>query len=727
MQKRERIVPVKIKMLFLLMGIMLLMGCDKEVMSYDEAPLETYEISVGETPIAEYTIFCDSTLADSAVLLQKYIYNVTGNVLAISEEEPEGRYIQIVANEELTKEKIEITDGYISIQVSGAETADEAIYIFANTYLGYAFAGEEREWILQTADYINIPENVVTAEEPWMPEREPIVCLWKTDDARGLYSSDNVSLKCDILSYSDEQLYEYVKMVKHCGFTGIQVTDMCSAWAGYGGYEFVHQRLRFIADAAHSLGMNFTLWVWGAEFNGYGWVDDTVVYQGDSSKYKYARECPEVVATFEKYYSIYAELADCSDRVIMHFNDPGNLPDSGDIGYFADMFRTMCYERNPDINFGINCYTQEIDLKKMEEFTGSDITVYFTAARDVEERESRRSYYQWADDLDMEVGVWSWNLCEMEIDQIAEMNVNANIIAQTYQYSRANEDVIKPEYWSEMDSYHMLNMFSLYVAGQLLQNPDSDPQIALIDCSVRVVGPEYAKDLAEVLDIIQDARSGDSWGEFKYGYPEYLRTSDEYPAEEILSRCNAAIPKLEEMIEADLEENSIPMAISTTDLLSLILPHLVQIRDFAQFRVDLELLEAEALNGADKETLAIRLEEIYTPVKEYNAIIGAWGQPEANAQYELVCDFCSRNGIDVPHDPVFDYYRKERVYGEMVASQKKEQGCYKVAKTEAFQWGKAYGAEETARLVDLLIEDGLLLEDENGLVYLSNWENYLYR
>lgn len=725
MQKSGRTVPVKWKMLFLVIAGLLLIGCDKEVMSYDEAPLEMYDISVGKTPISEYTIFCDSTLEESAILLQKYIYNVTGNVLTISETEPDGRYIQIATNEELTKEKIEITDGYITIQTSGAETADEAIYIFANTYLGYAFAGQEREWILQTADYINIPENVTMAEDPWMPEREPIVCLWKTDDARGLYSSDNVSLKCDILSYSDEQLYEYVKMVKHCGFTGIQVTDMCSAWAGYGGYEFVHQRIRFIADAAHSMGMNFTLWVWGSEFNGYGWIDDTVVYEGDSSKY--ARECPEVVATFDKYYSIYAELADCSDRVIMHFNDPGNLPDSGDIGYFADMFRSMCYERNPDINFGINCYTQEIDLAKMKEFTGSDITVYFTAARDEEERESRRSYYQWADDLDMEVGVWSWNLCEMEIDQLAEMNVNANIIAQTYQYSRANEDVVKPEYWSEMDSYHMLNMFSLYVAGQLLQNPDSDPQIALIDCSVRVVGPEYAKDLAEVLDIIQDARSGDSWGEFKYGYPEYLRTSDEYPAQEILDRCNAAIPKLEEMIAADLEENSIPMAISTTDLLSLILPHLVQIRDFAQFRVDLAALEAEALNGADQETLAVRLDEIYTPVKEYNAIIGAWGQPEANAQYELICDFCSRYELEVPHDPVFDYYRKERVYGEMVASQKKEPECYKVAKTEAFQWGKAYGEEETARLVDLLIADGLLLEDENGFVYLSNWENYLYR
>ena len=70
----------------------------------------------------------------------------------------------------------------------------------------------------------------------------------------------------------------------------------------YGGYEFVQQRIRFMADAAHSLGMKFTLWVWGAEFTGYGWVDDTVEYF-DYSKYVYSYEDPKALATFEKYYA----------------------------------------------------------------------------------------------------------------------------------------------------------------------------------------------------------------------------------------------------------------------------------------------------------------------------------------------------------------------------------------------------------------------------------------
>lgn len=709
-----------------LAGICVLAGCEKETASFSTKETKTeYEIWVGEVPIDEYSVVGKASLQEEAVLLQNYIYGISGVTLPIAKRETDRKNLILSTDSHLEQIQIEIEDGEISILAPDKQQLKEAVYVFANTYLGYAFAGEERESILQTTEQIRIPENVMTESEAWMPEREPIVCLWKTDDARGIFSDDNVSMKSDVLTYSDEQLYEYVKMMKHCGFTGIQVTDMCSAWANFSGYEFVHQRLRYMADAAHSMGMKFTLWVWGAEFNGYGWVDDTVVYY-DYYKTPYSRECPEAVATFEKYYTIYAELADCSDRIIMHFNDPGNLQDSGDIGYYAAMFRDMCREKNPEIDFGVNCYTQQIDLAAMKEFTGEDVTVYSTIPHNEEELQQMWNFRQYARDLGLKVGVWSWNLGEMEIDQIAEMNVNAKLIAESYRHTRTLDEMVKPTYWSEMDSYHMLNLFSLYVEGHLLQNPDMDPQAVLQECAVRVVGEEYAPDLLEVLNIIQDARTGDSWKEFKYGYPEYLRTSDLYPAQDILTRSEAAIPKLQAMIDADLKENTIPMAISTKELLSLILPHLVQIRDFAQFRVDLADLEEKA-SGMEKEVLAENLREIYTPIQEYNVIIGAWGQPEANAQYELVIKFCATYELDVPHDPVFDYYRKQRVYGEMIAFQKKTTDCYKAVKETLFQGGNAYGAEETARLTNLLIEDGLLLEDEDGLVYLSNWENYRYR
>ena len=71
--------------------------------------------------------------------------------------------------------------------------------------------------------------------------------------------------------------------------------------------------------------MKFTLWVWGAEFSDFGWVDTEAEYTYAEQGYSCARENPGVVATFEKYYDIYAQMADCCDRVIGHYYDPGNL------------------------------------------------------------------------------------------------------------------------------------------------------------------------------------------------------------------------------------------------------------------------------------------------------------------------------------------------------------------------------------------------------------------
>ena len=53
-----------------------------------------------------------------------------------------------------------------------------------------------------------------------------------------------------------------------------------------------------------------------------------------------------------------------------------------------------------------------------------------------------------------------------------------------------------------------------------------------------------------------------------------------------------------------------------------------------------------------------KLEEIYEPIPEYNCIIGMWGQVEARAQYELLEEYCAENGLNVPEDPIFKYYRK---------------------------------------------------------------------
>ena len=92
-------------------------------------------------------------------------------------------------------------------------------------------------------------------------------------------------------------------------------------------------------------------------------------------------------------------------------------------------------------------------------------------------------------------------------EQLAQMNFNMEIIRNVYQTAREYDYIAKPTYWSEMDSYHVLNVFSLFCAGQLLQDPDMPSEELYEMISVAAVGPEYAADFAEMLSIIQDARS----------------------------------------------------------------------------------------------------------------------------------------------------------------------------------------------------------------------------
>ena len=677
------------------------------------------DVKIGDTPISEYRIWFNTGAGEAARTLKKYIDSESGTDIKTSFGKPTANCIYVCKAK--GNKGIKIEDGIITISGSDSSECLEEVYVFANMYLGYAFAGEEREHILENVSYSNIPKNVRFVSEPWMSNREPIVCLWKTDTVRGIYTDRNISLKSELMMYSDDELYQYVKMMKALGFTGIQVTDMCSTWAQYGGYEYVQGRIRFMADAAHSLDMKFTLWVWGAEFNGYGWVDKSVKYIDYSHLSQEDEEC---IATFEKYYSIYAQLADCSDRVIMHFNDPGNLYSSKDIGYFAEMFRQKCIAINPDIDFGLSCYRHDNNIDEIKEYLPKGTMIYSGVAHTEEEQESYKKYSDWIATREYRRGVWSWNLAEMEIDQLAEMNVNAKVIAETYRLTREAGEIVAPEYWSEMDSYHVLNVFSLYCSGNLLQDTTLNEDELLREASVAIVGNDYSDTMYECLNIIQDARSGEHWNDFKIKDSKgYILLSDNYPAEDLIKRCNEVIPKMQELSEKELNNNTIPLPIPTSELIELIIPHLEQIRRYAEFRVALDKGEDMLKSNSDKDALQKYINNIYTPIPTYNTITGCWGQVEARAQCILLASFCEKAGIDMPHDDSFDDYRKKRIIGEMIAIQENTDSQHVFGKRDGYQLGFAYGPDETERLINELVEEGLLIENSDGNVHLNNWDS----
>lgn len=682
------------------------------------------DIKVGDADLAEYTIAYDSKKAlDACELLQYYVQQTSGDLLQITaDNKAEGKRILLQLDKKLGAQEryCEITEGNICFTAGSDAALEEEVYLFANVYLGWMYAGTEKERISALPSVLHIPDNVVK-KEAWMEEREAIVTLWNLNHARGTYLDSDVSTKTNILDFTEEQIYEYVKMLKYCGFTGVQATEMCSTWAATDGYEAGHEKLRMMAEAAHSMDMKFTMWVWGSEFADCGWVDDDVMFFYQSGDF--ARNDPDVQAVFEKYYDIYAELADCCDRVIGHFHDPGNLPYSEDVAYYATILRDKCLAVNPDIDFGVSCWVDIYDKTVLVQSLGNDVTLYECGWR--ADPETYTAFRTHVKNLGCRLGTWAWNTCEMETDQLAQMNFNLEIIRSVYQTARQYDAVMKPSYWSEMDANHVINVFSLYCAGQLLIDPDTPSEDIYEQIATATVGPEYADTFAELLSIIQDARSGYSYDTYTWSSENYILKSDDYPAEEILQRCRKVLPILDEMIEKDIESYSLPLPISLNDLLQLIRPHLLQIQDFAGFRLDLEKLEKDYAKGMDAEVLTKRLYEISDPVKNYNTVIGAWGQVEARAQYEMVTEFCKNAGVEVPMHAAFQKERKDRILAYIIERQMEHDEPY-VVEEPYYQLGLAYGTEETVRLVQEMVDEGLLIRAGEGKVYLENWENYKY-
>ena len=706
----------------LLVLAMMLASCGGGSKAEEEKPVKNAKeaVYIGDVPIGEYRIVTSGAGASNAAkVLQSYIEKTCGATVSISSGKADGydHFIRILTDKELETAHTAISGGNVTIEAPDkAGIADETL-VFINSYLGWMYAGTEKETVSDEKSVLHIPTDV-DDEGAWIKEREAIVTLWNTSIVRGNSYNENTSTKTDILTYSDEEIYEYVKMLKWCGFTGVQVTDMCASWVATSGVDFVQQRLRTMADAAHSMGMKFTLWVWAANFDEFGWVDETVTY--DKGGYEFQYQNPDVVATFEKYYDIYASLADVTDRMICHFYDPGKLDTADDVGFFSKMLMDKVHAVNPDIDFGISCWIDAFDVGVILSYTGTDVTIYEGNLQSDGgiDGSVRNKAYTFATRL----GTWSWNTCGMEVDQLAMMQYNPHIIKATYDQMRQYDDIMVPSYWSEMDSYHILNVFSLYCAGQLLKNPDRDLAELTREVSLASVGPEYAESFADALLLLEKARSGEGWDTYWWKSEDYVLLSDDYPAEEILAECKRIIPELEKMVSEGVEGYCMPTPVSMTDVIKMMIPHLRQIEEFATFRSEFDKLKAEALKGENLASLSKRLYDIATPVHEYNTVMGVWGQPESRAQRILVLDLCDETGLEVPIYPAYDAVRKERIYNALCMQQK---GKTEPVSTWTYSAKIAYHTEEQ-RLIDELIAEGRFTADEGIWFHLTDWQDYIY-
>ena len=563
--------------------------------------------------------------------------------------------------------------------------------------------------------------------DPWIAEREATLCTWKFDYNRGYISNMSVSLVNDFMCLSERQIKNYAKMIKECGFTGIQAMDICAAWRASGGWENVHDKLKTLADACHEIGLDFTLWCWAAEFSGHGWTEPDAVYRSADGT-KPACEDERVLRLFNKYYDIYADLAPYSDRVIAHFFDPGNLTDMKSIIYFLKLLYGKFKEKNPGVKIAVDTWgCPEGYPQALVDAGLGDVMLMELPFLPVWRQPGKRTAFrEGVKKLGCGLGSWGWYTADMEIDQLAMMTVNNRVLKDVFNQTRAQADhVMTPGYWSETDSYHILNFFSLYAAGHLLTDPDDDPD-RLLRASVRAVtgkNETSERRLLSVLELIRDARSGDSWNTYWWTEPGYVLKH--YDHESILSRADGAIDALKALTDGPEPEDGIPFPITRRQLYRLIMPHLYQIKQYAQVCRGLAELDSMKKNGAGREELQTKVDELPCEIPEYNCVTGLWGQPEARAAFELTAGFCRDNGLKPPsRSAASRYTQKRRIVDRLAVEQRGKDHAVCVPAT--FYEGGAIGAGYSAELINELTAEGVMKENGDGTYCLAEWKNYIF-
>lgn len=558
--------------------------------------------------------------------------------------------------------------------------------------------------------------------DPWIAKREACVCLWKPDYVRGFINNMNTSLLVDFSVFSDRQLEAYAKMMKACGFTGVQVTDMCSAWRPSGSPEFFHDRLRVFADALHRNGMEFTLWCWAAEFNGHGWHDEDVVYPEAGRR---ASDDPRIIAAFDKYYEIYALAAPFCDRVIAHYFDPGRLSDIDDVLFFLRRFSDKFRAVNPSVKIGVDTWGSPSDFPDRLVEAGFDdiMLMELPFLPGWRENGKRARFREGVKRLGCELGSWGWYTCEYETDQRPYLCVNNRVIADVYKQTREQADhVMVPSYWSEMDAYHVLNFFSLYAAGHLLTDPDADPDELLADSAALVAGNDGdAKKLLYVLETVRDARSGDSWDTYWWTEPGFaLRKTD---ASDISERAARSLTFLEDMTDRRLDEAKVPLPLKAWQIFRLMLPHLEQIRQFADFRLGYAGMCDLYDRCGDCEEVREKMKTLSVPINEYNCITGLWGQPEADEQLAMLREFSARTGIAIPGYPPRDFLFKNRFVQLLSVMQRSSPGKRVWVNDLFYESANGIGADYARYIVGELVREGVFLRNEEGKVGLVNYDD----
>lgn len=559
-------------------------------------------------------------------------------------------------------------------------------------------------------------------EHPWIPSREVSLCPWESYNVRGDYTNPHAALQPNIYRYSQRQMDAYMKMLVQMGYTGVQFIDSCYSWHLYGSAEAFHEVLIRMMLSARNAGLKTTLWVWAAFFSGHAWCDPEMIYTPSEGNTAFSD--PAVRACFEKNYNLYAELAPYTDMLIGHYFDPGMLTSNDDIiAYFkllAGKFRAV----NPNVKLCVDTWGCPDGYP--EALAASDLgqcLILEQPSPSAWPGDSRARFRRRLRENGFQVGMWGWYTCEYETDQMAAMYVNGHVLKDRYLAIRAEGDaILKPVYWSEMDAGHLYNLFSLYAAGQLLIDPERDPDELLWECVSAIWQDDIAEGMYDALKTIGDIRSGDCWETYWWTCEAFRWGTGDDVSD--LVRVEEGIRWVERAAaQQDVESVRLSLPFAPWVLAKLILPHLEQMRLLLEFKKGMLALEKKREAGVSKDELYFELKKLLRPIPDFNTWVGNFLQIEQREQYRIVGEFCQQAGIPLPQSPERREALRTHALEKIAVHQRGHEDPFLFDSSVISEYYLAYSPEEALRLLDDLEHDGLIEYVGNGQYRMTHWQD----
>lgn len=235
-----------------------------------------------------------------------------------------------------------------------------------------------------------------------------------------------------------------------------------------------------------------------------------------------------------------------------------------------------------------------------------------------------------------------------------------------------------------------------------------------------VWGPHNGPKVLAALKLIQDTRSGPSWDTYWWTMPGHrLGTGD--PRED-LRRAESALAELENLKSDTTFVPKFPLPVSPKTLVELMLPHLKQIRAFAEFRIELEQIRTDWKAGVPQDEISRRLAQAWKPVPEYDTWIGTFGQIERREQEIQLRNLAKEAGVSVTEPAWLRSLDAGRLLQKIQNLQHMQPTERRIKATELneFRWTK----DKLSNRFEKLIADGWLEKVGDDTYRLANWQEY---